>query len=185
MRPPRRSAARVTCAVIIALAAIPLLATGSDAGGATLSLSAEPVPDGIEATATVTDPQGRAVSGAEIVFLRRTTFGWLEVARMTTGADGTVRAVLGLPRGAVHEIKAIAEGEDYTVQRVLRLDPSVEGGPRIRPGEVALEALSPQPGFISPYPPARLLVTLLPVLLGVWITYTVVAYQLYGIARNH
>ena len=51
-------------------------------------------------------------------------------------------------------------------------------------GEGELRTLSPQPGFISPYPPGRLLLTLIPILAGVWTTYAVVAYQLYAIARN-
>ncbi len=54
----------------------------------------------------------------------------------------------------------------------------------IRPDETILQALSPQPAFISPYPPVRLLVTLVPVLLGVWLTYAVVVYQLTAIAHN-
>ncbi len=184
MRLPRRPVALATRAVFLALAAMFLLATGAYAGGATLSLLAQRAPNGIEATATLTDPRGRAVSGAEITFLRRTTFGWLEVVRVTTGADGTVRTVLSLPPGAGQEIQAVAEVEDQPVQRILRVDRSTERRPRTRPGEATLEVLSAQPGFISPYPPVRLLVTLLPILLGVWMTYAVVVYQLYGIARN-
>lgn len=184
MRLPRRPAARAAWAVIVALGAILMLVAVSYAGGATLSLVARRTPDGIEATAVLADPQGRAVSGVTVAFLRRTTFGWLEVARLDTGAGGTARAVMALPPGLVPEIKAVAEVGDQTVEQLARLDLAAAREAPIRPGETTLEALSPQPGFISPYPPVRLLATLMPVLLGVWVTYAVVVYQLTAIARN-
>ncbi len=184
MRLPHNFVACAICAVIVALVPVLLLAAAASAGESALSLVAEQTVRGIEVTATVTDPQGRAVSGAAMTFLRRTAFGWLEVVRVTTKADGTVRAVVPLPPGAVPEIKAVAEIEDQTVQQIVRLDPGTGRLPRTRPGEATLQTFSPQPGFISPYPPVRLLATLLPVLLGVWTTYAVVVYQLHGIARN-
>ncbi len=70
---------------------------------------------------------------------------------------------------------------DQEVSTTVRLDPGEAVSPRKRPGEATL---SPQPVFISPYPPVRLLLTLDPILTGVWLTYAVVVYQLYRVPRG-
>lgn len=133
---------------------------------------------------TAADAQGRALPDAEIVFQRHTTFGWLEVARLTTGANGSTRIVLPVIAGSRIEVMAVATVRERTISTTARVATGSVRSPQFRPGEAELGAFSSQPGFISPYPPGRLLLTLAPLLAGIWVTYAVVVYQLCGIIRN-
>ncbi len=184
MRPLRRIAKLSVLKLLAALSVI-FTATGVlQAGTETLSLDVRPGPDGIEVAALLTDAQGRAVPDAEILFRRRTTFGWLEVARLTTGANGSARIVLPVMAGPRVQVMAVATVGERTVSKTAQVGTGSVSPLQIRPGEAELGAFSPQPGFISPYPPGRLLLALTPILVGIWVTYAVVVYQLYGIIRN-
>lgn len=182
----RRRAAVLVAAGIVAVTSLFLLvadgAQAQDEGGR-LSLKRQLDVAGIQVVATVTDLQGRSLPNTEVTFFRRTAFGWLQEARLTTGADGTARLILG-PRGGRLDVRAVATLGDQEVSKTVRLELGEAGSPRERPGEATLATLSPQPGFISPYPPVRLLLTLGPILAGVWLTYAVVVYQLYRVARG-
>lgn len=179
-----KAAVGIPLGLLLALVVLMLGAKALYAGGGRLALEVQPDLAETDVTATLTDARGRPVADAEITFLRRTAFGWLEVARAATDTDGRARTVLDVPASPGIELQATAAiGEDVLSQTV-RADGNRLPPVPTRPGEADLSALVPQPGFVSPYPPARLLLALMPVLVGVWATYAVVVYQLYGIARN-
>ncbi|MEW6046358.1 MAG: hypothetical protein AB1609_07730 [Bacillota bacterium] len=53
-----------------------------------------------------------------------------------------------------------------------------------RPGPEQLQAVSPRPQFISPYPPVALVAALGLVAGAVWLTYAYVLYQVWRIATR-
>lgn len=118
--------------------------------------------------AQVTDGAGVAVEGVPVTLLGRTAFGWLTLGEVETDANGT--AALTLPPGQqVTEVAARA-GAGQGIRAVLVLVPGERGVPEVRPGRDVLGTLSPQPGFISPYPAPQLLI-LGAILGGIWATY--------------
>ncbi len=165
---------------VMALAVLP--AWGAAAEPARVLLRAQAAPSGmVRVTATVVDVRGVAVAEVPVVLKARTTFGWLTLLEATTRKDGTVQATLA-PGTAPAEI-AVEAGEDGTVRAAVLLGGKETVPPRIRPGREVLRGLSPQPGFISPYP-VPLQVTLFGVILGgIWITYGYVAWLLLRIRR--
>lgn len=179
----RRRMAALAAAGLLSGLGVLAFAGAAQAQMGRLSLKARPEAAGVEVVAVLTDPRGRPVPDAEVAFHRRTAFGWLEMGRVTTASDGSARLVVA-PRGGSLEVRAEATVEDQTVSESVRLDLGGVRALRVRPGTATLSQFSPQPAFISPYPPLRLLVTLGPLLAGVWLTYAVVVYQLYRIARG-
>lgn len=73
--------------------------------------------------------------------------------------------------------------EGKEVRAALQLGERVAVGASVRPGRNLLRRLSPQPGFISPYP-VPLQVALLGLILGgIWTTYGYVVWLLLQIRR--
>ncbi len=133
-------------------------------------------------TAVVTDASGAPVAEQTVVFKARTAFGWLLVGERSTDAAG--RATVDLPAGArLAEIR-VEVGNDGEASATLRLRRSNLPAPQVRPGRDVLERLSPQPGFISPYPVPAQVALLAVVLGGIWTTYGYVAWLLWRIRRE-
>jgi hypothetical protein len=134
-------------------------------------------------TAEVVDAGGAPVADVPVLLQVRTTFGWLSVARGVTDAAGRIQATL--PAGLrVREIAAEA-GDEGSIRTSVRFGERKFGEPAVRPGREALSGLSPQPGFISPYP-VPLQVALLAVILGgIWSTYGYVVWLLSRIRDAH
>lgn len=179
-RPSRAILAPVVVALLamLVLALVPVAGAGEPAR---ISLSREPDPSGaVRLLARVTDSAGGAVEGTAVTVLGRTAFGWLMLGEAETDARGT--AAFTLPPGqAIAEVTAQA-GEDQNIRAVLALIPGERGIPAKRPGRDVLRTLSPQPGFISPYPPPQLLI-LGVILGGIWLTYGFLVLHLVRIRR--
>jgi len=165
--------------ILVLLAAVVLMAAPVQAGEpALVKLVTETLPAaGARVIATVTDARGAPVPDIAVTVRAKTTFGWLTLAEGTTDPRGQFR--IFLPALAPFaEIAAEAEGAD-AVQAAIRLDgsrPVVD--PAVRPGRQTLDRLSPQPGFISPYPVPLQVLLLGVVLGGIWSTYVYVAVLL-------
>ncbi|MDQ7819666.1 MAG: hypothetical protein QN173_07910 [Armatimonadota bacterium] len=161
-----------------AVVGILLLSSGAAAG---VALSLESGPGGRpQVAAVVTDDSGEPVEGATVAFRARTAFGWLPLGEVTTDASG--RAVLALPSGRPYpEIEA--EVSEPPQRAALTLAERPAWRPAVRPGRQVLQALSPQPGLISPYPvpPLALLGALLG---GIWATYGYIVFLLTRIATG-
>ncbi|HXF82609.1 MAG TPA: Ig-like domain-containing protein [bacterium] len=163
MRPLRSLV--LTCALLVASSA----ASAQGAEPARISLVQAAQTDGaVRLVATVTDRAGAPASGAAVTFLGRTAFGWLTLAEVDTDAAGTASITLSAPP-RYPEVRARL-GEDASVQAGLRLGAPAVRNPQRRPGREALRDLSPQPGFLSPYPPAQILFVAV-LLGGIWTTY--------------
>ena len=144
---------------------------------ARITMKAAPTPDGrLRVTAIVVDATGAAVAGTPVVMKVRTTFGWLPVAKGTTDASGRVQVTLP-PSLRAGEIAAEA-GEDAQVSASIRIGKGTIREPAVRPGRDALRDLSPQPGFISPYPVPTQVGLLAVILGGIWATYGYVVWLL-------
>lgn len=130
--------------------------------------------------ATVADAAGAAVASTAVSFSVRTAFGWLRVAEMNTDANGTAALTLE-PTMRYPELLAQAE-EVPDVRAGLRLAQGERPGPVRRPGRGILRALSPQPGFLSPYPPVQILFVAA-LLGGIWGTYAYLVLLLARIRR--
>jgi len=130
----------------------------------------------LQITAIVVDATGAAVAGTPVVLKVRTTFGWLPVAKGTTDASGRVQVTLP-PSLRAGEIAAEA-GEDAQVSASIRIGKGTIREPAARPGRDALRDLSPQPGFISPYPVPTQVGLLAVILGGIWATYGYVVWLL-------
>src|SRR3990170_9001255 len=102
---------------------------------------------------------------------------WLTVAEVESHSDGTAVVVLP-PTSLYAEISAdVGEGGvDMLAASVARPEPAV------RPGRGILRILSPQPGFISPYPPPQILFVAL-ILGGIWTTYAYLVVLLVKLRR--
>ena len=161
--------------VAVVLAALPARA----AEPAQVTLKVQMGSDGVfRATAQVVDAKGAPASEVPVVFRVRTTFGWLSVGKGATDASG--RTQVRLP-ATVRPGEITAEaGDDGQVRATVRFGEGKLAEPAVRPGRDVLSSLSPQPGFISPYP-VPLQVALLGVILGgIWTTY---GYMIWLLSR--
>jgi hypothetical protein len=175
MRPLRSLV--VTWALLIAVSAP--AAEGADP--ARISLVQAVRPDGaVRLVATVKDRAGAPVSGTAVTFLGRTAFGWLTLAAVDTDAAGTASVTLSGPP-PYPEVRARV-GEDASVQAGLLLGAPPVREPQRRPGHDVLRRLSPQPGFLSPYPPVQILFVAV-LLGGIWTTYAALVALLIRIRR--
>lgn len=168
---------------LLALTTAILLAAPSVEGAepARVVLQAATTPDGrTRLTATVTDGRGAPVAGTPVTFKMRTTFGWLTLLETSTAKDGIARTALG--PGAAAEI-AVQAGEDGEIRAALLVGEEKAAPPRTRPGYDVLRGLSPQPGFISPYPVPLQVALFGGILAGVWTTYGWVVWLLLRIRR--
>ncbi len=159
--------------VILAVAALPVWA----AEPATVAVRADPGFEGAyRITADVVDTNGRPVAGTPVVLKVRTTFGWLLIAKASTGTTGRIQITLpaSLRSGEI----AVEAGDDGEVRAAIRLGEQKFAAPSVRPGRDTLSSLSPQPGLISPYPIPLQVVLLVVILGGVWSTYGYVAWLL-------
>lgn len=178
MCPHRRRAAIVLIALVTILAFSAGAATAAES--VRLSLSREPNDDGsARIVAAVADASGKPVAGESVTFRVKTAFGWLTVAEVETGPDGRAAIVLPAePRYA--EVQGQAGGGD--ARAGLRLSEIASTQPAVRPGRGVLRGLSPQPGFISPYPPPQILFVA-GLLGGIWITYGYLMWLLIRLRR--
>jgi len=159
--------------VALGLAALPARA----AEPAQITLKAESASDGsLGITAVVMDAKGAPAAEVPVVFKARTTFGWLPIREVPTDAAGHARLVLPVTLRP-GEVSAEAGAEEL-IRATVRLDQRRAVEPRVRPGRDVLSALSPQPGFISPYLVPTQLMLLALVLGGIWTTYGYVAWLL-------
>lgn len=148
-----------------------------------LSLAAKVQADGtVLLTATATDARQGPVPDATIRFQVKTTFGWLTVAEATTNRAGEARAVL--PQVPLFgEVTAEADAGERTLHAAKWIDRATPPAPATRPGYDVLSELSPQPGFISPYPVPLEVILLAIVLGGIWATYVYLVSVLVKIRR--
>ncbi len=159
--------------VTFALAALPAQA----AEPARVTVSVDSGSKGaFRVTADVVDANGEPVASAPVVLKARTTFGWLSIAKASTGATGRVEATLPATLRS-GEISAEA-GDDGQVRATVRFGEGKFAAPSVRPGRDALSSLSPQPGFISPYPVLLQVALLVVILGGIWTTYGYVGWLL-------
>ncbi len=158
--------------LLLACTAAVLLLTPPAQGAepARVVLQARTTPDGItRLTVSVLDGRGAPVAESPVIFRVRTTFGWLTLAETVSGKDGTAQATLPAARTA-GEI-AVEAGEDGTVRAAILIGAPAPTYPRIRPGRERLRGLSPQPGFISPYPVPLQVILFAIILGGIWAAY--------------
>lgn len=165
------------------IAVLALTAPAAAAAPARVTLAVEVLAEGgTHVAATVTDARGNPVSDVAVTLRAKTTFGWLQVAEGTTDRHGQMHAVLPAS-SRFPEIVAEA-GEAETLQAAVLLEQGSMSTPGVRPGRAALARLSPQPGFISPYPVPALVLLLSVILGGIWATYGRVVFLLVQIRRG-
>ncbi len=166
--------------IFMAVLALASPTVAAEPARVTLAVHAMPV-GGAHVTATVTDARSSPVEGVPVTLRVKTTFGWLIVAKGRTDLRGQIHVLL--PASSRFEEIAAEAGDAETVQAAVRLVQGQSVAPIVRPGYDALVRLSPQPGFISPYP-VPLQVFLLTVILGgIWATYGYVVSLLAQIRR--
>lgn len=160
-----------------------LAATVAAAEPAALTLAVQVQDDGtVLVTGRVTDGKGNPASEVPVAFQVRTAFGWLFVAEVSTDRMGAASVVLPqMPRSG--EISAEAGEGEKTVRAAKWIDHPALPAPASRPGADVLSGLSPQPGFISPYPVPLEVAILALVLGGVWVTYAYLVSLLVKIRR--
>ena len=172
--PMSRSLILVAAFWIVLALAVPA-ARAAEAAEVTMRVQAAPG-GSFRVTAVVVDAKGTAVPDVPVVLKMRTAFGWLSIAKGATDQAG--RWQFTLPAATRPGELSVEAGEDSEIRTTLRTG---EAGPtalEIRPGRESLSRLSPQPGFISPYP-VPLQVALLGVVLGgIWSTYGYVIWLL-------
>lgn len=174
----RLSLLLLACIAAVLLASPP--AQGAEP--ARVVLQTRMMPDGtIRLTATIVDGRGAPVAESPAIFKVRTTFGWLTLAETVSGKDGTAEATL--PARTAGEI-AVEVGEEGTVRATVLIGAPISSPLRIRPGRDVLRGLSPQPGFISPYPVPLQVATFGMILAGIWITYGYVVWLMGRIRRE-
>jgi hypothetical protein len=88
-----------------------------------------------------------------------------------------------LPASSRFEEIVAEAGDAETVQAAVRLVQGQSVPPIVRPGYDVLVRLSPQPGFISPYPVPPQVFLLTVILGGIWATYGYVVSLLAQIRR--
>lgn len=164
------------------MAALALASPTVAAGPARVALAVHALPvGGAHVTATVTDAGGSPVESVAVTLRVKTTFGWLTVAEGRTDLRGQIHVVL--PASSRFEEIAAEAGDGETVQTAVRLVQGQPVAPIVRPGYDALVRLSPQPGFISPYPVPLQVLLLTVILGGIWATYGYVVSLLAQIRR--
>jgi hypothetical protein len=104
----------------------------------------------------------------------------MRLAEEDTGAAGTASFTLGASVRYT-EVQARA-GDTAALRAGLLLAQAEERDPVRRPGLDVLRGLSPQPGFISPYPPVQILFVAA-LLGGIWTTYAYLVSLLVRIKR--
>lgn len=136
----------------------------------------------VHVTATVLDAGGAPVADAPVVFMARTAFGWLTLHETTT--DPAERAGMVLPAGRLPGEIAVEAGDKGETHAAILMGRPEAVPPSIRPGRDVLGDMSPQPGFISPYP-VPLQAALFSLVLGaLWSTYGYVLWLLLRIRRE-
>lgn len=161
---------------------IGLAGTALAAEPAALTLAVQIRDDGTTlVTGRVTDAKGAPAPGVLVAFQVQTAFGWLLVAEVKTDRTGEARVVL--PRTRAGEIRAEAEDGDTTLRAAKWIDRVSPPAPATRPGRDVLSGLSPQPGFISPYPVPLEVAILALALGGIWMTYAYLVSLLVRIRR--
>lgn len=173
---PRRSAV---------LMFVTLMAVASPVGAAEparVTLAVEVLAaGGVHVTATVIDGRGGPVGDIAVTLRARTTFGWLKVAEGTTDRRGQIHAEF--PAQSRFEEIAAEAGDAEAVQAAVLLEQGQPAAPAVRPGYDRLARLSPQPGFISPYPVPLQVLLLGLILGGIWATYGYIVSLLVQIRR--
>lgn len=164
------------CAWLLAAVSLAVLpAQGAEPATVTVRV-AEQSGGALQVTAVVADAKGAPLAGAPVVIKVRVAFGWLSIARASTDQAG--RARVDLPATLRSGEVSAEAGDDGQVRATVRFGEGTLRQPAVRPGRDALSALSPQPGFISPYP-VPLQVALLGLILGgIWTTYGYVVWLL-------
>jgi hypothetical protein len=168
--------------VVLLIAVLALTGPAAAAAPARVVLAVEPLlGGGTHVTVTVTDARGTPMERVPVTLRAKTTFGWLTVAEGKTDERGQMH--LALPASSRFAEIAAEAGDAETVQAAVRLEQGHAVAPAVRPGYGPLARLSPQPGFISPYPvPVQVLLLGL-ILGGVWATYGYVVSLLVQIRR--
>jgi len=175
MRPLRSLS--LLCALLLAASA----AAAEAAEPARISLVTRDGADGsLRLVAAVQDASGAPVPGMVVTFRAHTAFGWLTLAEVETDAAGTASALLSGP-SRYARVQARA-GDDAALEAELLLALPSARDPQRRPGLEVLRRMSPQPGFISPYPPVQILVVAV-LLGGIWTTYVYVVSLLLRLRR--
>ncbi len=171
-------AALIGVLLLILTFAVPALAAGS----MSMTLTVQTLPAGtVRVTATVTDARGAPVPEVSVIVRAKTTFGWLKLTERSTDPRGQISA--DVPASSRFEEIVAEAGDANTVQAAVRLEQGQPAVPAVRPGYDRLARLSPQPGFISPYP-VPLQVLLLGIILGgIWATYGYLVSLLVQIRR--
>ncbi len=168
--------------IVSLIVAVALPAPAAAAAPARVTLAVEALlGGGTHVTATVTDARGSPMGDVAVTLRAKTTFGWLRVAEGTTDRRGQMHAVL--PASSRFAEIAAEAGDVETVQAAVRLVQGQSVAPIVRPGYDALVRLSPQPGFISPYPVPLQVLLLTVILGGIWATYGYVVSLLAQIRR--
>jgi len=165
------------------IVAVALTAPAAAATPARVALAVEPLlGGGTHVTVTVTDARGTPMERVAVTLRAKTTFGWLNVAVGKTDERGQMH--LALPASSRFAEIGAEAGDAETVQTAVRLEQVPPAAPTVRPGYATLARVSPQPGFISPYPvPVQVL--LLGLILGsIWATYGYVVSLLVQIRRT-
>ncbi len=175
MRPPRKD-------LLVVLMLLALATPALAAGPASMTLAVQALPAGtVRVTATVTDARGAPVPDVSVIMRAKTTFGWLKVIEQATDPQGQISAEL--PASSRFEEIVAEAGDADTIQAAVHFERGRPALPAVRPGYDRLAGLSPQPGFISPYP-VPLQVLLLGVILGgIWATYGYLVALLVQIRR--
>ncbi len=152
------------------------------AGPASMTLTVQTLPTGtVRVTATVTDARGAPVPDVSVIVRAKTTFGWLKVTEQATDSRGQISAEW--PASSRFEEITAETGDANTIQAALRLERGEPAAPAVRPGYDRLARLSPQPGFISPYPVPLQVLLLGLILGGIWATYGYLVALLVQIRR--
>ncbi len=131
--------------------------------------------------ATVTGLDGKAIENVTVQFSVRRTFGDLKLGEDKTLDDGTaaVRYPVGLPGGATGQLELCAE--------VKGPAPYIGGCAIIRDGggRVVRPVSDPFPRALwAPHAPVPLLIVIITLVAGVWITYAFVVTQIIAIWKG-
>jgi hypothetical protein len=173
---PRLHSVLLLCVLFAAASIVP--AAGAEV--ARVVLTQQALPDGgVRITATVTDVAGKAAQGADVTFRVRTVFGWVKLAQGEADGRGTASVVL--PAAAPYP-EVTAEAGEGTARAGQLLRQVNRRDLTRRPGPEILRNLSPQAGFISPYPPIQIVFVAV-ILGGIWTTYAYLVSLLIGLHR--
>lgn len=166
----------VLATAVPAVFALPSVAAES----ARIGLVVDPATDGrLRVTAAVTDTAGKPLAGAAVMFRAKTAFGWLVLGEATTDRAG--KAEVTISPAKYGEVSA-ETGDESPVSAAILIRDGTSPPPDRRPGRDELRDLSPQPGFISPYPVPQMAILAL-ILGGIWIVYGYIITLLARIRR--